>query len=210
MPSAAAIPVMVPNREEEHANAPEDQVRAHTYSLLGSLLAAAPDRDLLSVLAGIEPAPTAGGDFASAWRQLAIAAARADAGEVAQEYQDLFIGVGRGEVVPYGSWYMTGFLMDKPLALLRADLQALGFERQPQVKEPEDHAGALCETMAMLIAEGRTLDVQRRFFHGHMGPWMKPFFRDLGDARAAAFYRAVSQFGGQFIEFEEGYLTMLV
>jgi TorA maturation chaperone TorD len=129
---------------------------------------------------------------------------------VAQEYQDLFIGVGRGEVVPYGSWYMTGFLMDKPLALLRTDLQALGFERQPQVKEPEDHAGALCETMAMLIAEGRTLDVQRRFFHGHMGPWMKPFFRDLGDARAAAFYRAVSQFGGQFIEFEEGYLTMLV
>lgn len=210
MQSAAAIQVMAPNREEEHASAPDDQVRAHTYSLLGSLLAASPGRDLLALLAGVEPASSASGDFASAWRQLAIAAARADAGEVAQEYQDLFIGVGRGEVIPYGSWYMTGFLMDKPLALLRADLQALGFERQPEVKEPEDHAGALCETMAMLVAEGRALDVQRRFFHGHMSPWMKAFFRDLGDARAAAFYRAVAQFGGQFLEFEDGYLTMLV
>ena len=85
------------------------------------------------------------------------------------EYQDLFIGVGRGEVVPYGSWYMTGFLMDKPLALLRADLAALGFERQENVKEPEDHAAALCETMAMLINEGQDLDAQRTFPPGPHG-----------------------------------------
>jgi TorA maturation chaperone TorD len=209
MHSAAAMQAMAPDRQEDAADATDDRVRAHTYSLLGAVLAASPGTDLLALLAGVDPAPQASGDFAAAWRQLAIAAARADAGEVAQEYQDLFIGVGRGEVIPYGSWYMTGFLLDRPLALLRADLTALGFERQPQVKEPEDHAAALCETMAILIAEERALDAQRRFFHAHMSPWMGTFFRDLGDARAAAFYRAVAQFGGQFIAFEDGYLTML-
>ena len=189
---------------------PEDQVRAHTYALFGALLTGAPSVQLLSVLAEVDPAPGAEGDFAGAWRQLAIAAAHADSATVAQEYQDLFIGVGRGEVVPYGSWYMTGFLMDRPLSLLRADLKRLGFERQDEVKEPEDHAGALCETMAMLLAEGHQQDLQRQFFEAHMGPWMKSFFRDLSTAKSAAFYRAVGQFGEQFVEFEAGYLTMTV
>lgn len=195
---------------EEREAAPEDQVRAHTYGLFGALLSAAPSDDLLAVLAEVDPAPGAAGDFAGAWRQLAIAAAHAESASVAQEYQDLFIGVGRGEVVPYGSWYMTGFLMDRPLALLRADLKRLGFERQAEVREPEDHAAALCETMAMLLAEGQPLDVQRHFFATHMEPWMKSFFRDLGAANSASFYRAVGQFGEQFVEFESGYLAMTV
>ena len=195
---------------EERAAASEDQVRAHTYGLFGALLSAAPSDDLLAVLAEIDPAPGAAGDFAGAWRQLAIAAAHAESASAAQEYQDLFIGVGRGEIVPYGSWYMTGFLMDRPLALLRADLKRLGFERQAEVREPEDHAAALCETMAMLLAEGQPQDVQRHFFATHMEPWMKSFFRDLGAANSASFYRAVGQFGEQFVEFESGYLAMTV
>ena len=195
---------------EERAAASEDQVRAHTYGLFGALLSAAPSDDLLAVLAEIDPAPGAAGDFAGAWRQLAIAAAHAESASAAQEYQDLFIGVGRGEIVPYGSWYMTGFLMDRPLALLRADLKRLGFERQAEVREPEDHAAALCETMAMLLAEGQSQDVQRHFFTTHMEPWMKSFFRDLGAANSASFYRAVGQFGEQFVQFESGYLTMTV
>lgn len=105
---------------------------------------------------------------------------------------------------------MTGFLMDRPLAVLRGDLRALGIERQADVKEPEDHAAALCETMAMLVAEGHDLEGQRRFFQSHVGPWMGTFFRDLGEAPSAAFYRAVGQFGEQFIRFESGYLTMPV
>ena len=165
---------------EDRADAPEDQVRAHTYGLFGALLAAAPSTELLAMLAAVDPAAGAGGSFAGAWRQLAIAAAHADSSVVAQEYQDLFIGVGRGEVVPYGSWYLTGFLMDRPLALLRSDLKRLGFERQDEVREPEDHAAALCETMAMLLVEGHQQDVQQRFFAAHMEPWMKSFFRDLG------------------------------
>lgn len=207
MQSAAAAVEM---SAQDRVQAPEDQVRAHTYGLFGALLAAAPSADLLAVLAEVNPAAGAEGDFAGAWRQLAIAAAHADSASVAREYQDLFIGVGRGEVVPYGSWYMTGFLMDRPLALLRADLERLGFERQDEVKEPEDHAAALCETMAMLLAEECQQDVQRHFFAAHMEPWMKSFFRDLSTAKSAAFYRAVGQFGEQFVEFESGYLAMTV
>ena len=196
--------------EEDRSAVAEDQLRAHTYALFGALLSAAPSAELLSTLAQVSPAPGADGDFADAWRQLAIAAEHADLVSVEQEYQDLFIGVGRGEIVPYGSWYLTGFLMDRPLAILRADLQRLGFERQDDVAEPEDHAGALCETMAMLLAEGHEQALQRQFFQTHMGPWMQAFFRDLSAAESAAFYRAVGQFGAQFVDFEAGYLTMTV
>ena len=201
---------MAAMNEEERGRVPEDQVRAHTYSLLGALLAAAPGSDLLTLLASVDPESGVEADFAAAWRQLAIAASRAEPEELAAEYQDLFIGLGRGEVVPYGSWYMSGFLMDKPLAALRSDLEALGFERRSEVHEPEDHAAALCETMAMLVADGQDLEVQQRFFAQHLGPWMGTFFRDLREAKSAQFYRAVGQFGEQFTEFESRYLAMMV
>ncbi|MDX1529573.1 MAG: molecular chaperone TorD family protein, partial [Gammaproteobacteria bacterium] len=127
------------------------------------------------------------------------------------EYHDLFIGIGRGEVIPYGSWYLTGFLMDRPLAVLRGDLAELGFERQQDVKEPEDHIAALCEIMAMLITnEEHDIAVQRRFFQAHIEPWGRTFFQDLQKAKTARFYRAVGQFGEQFVDFEQKYLSLLV
>ena len=208
MQGAATVPVTVMTEEEQGAAAGEDQVRAHTYSLLGALLTGAPSPDLLQMLAAVDADAGAGEDFAAAWRELSLAAGRAEG--VDAEYQDLFIGLGRGEVVPYGSWYMTGFLMDKPLALLRGDLAALGFERQDDVKEPEDHAGALCETMALLVNDAHPVAGQREFYQAHMEPWMATFFRDLRAAPSASFYRAVGQFGEQFIKFESGYLSMLV
>jgi TorA maturation chaperone TorD len=196
---------------QDQARAPgHDPVRGHAWSLLGALLAASPRRDLLERLASVDAGAEAGGGFADAWRELAIAARHADGGALVREYQDLFIGIGRGEVVPYGCWYMTGFLMDKPLAVLRADLAALGIARQDEVKEPEDHAAALCETMAMLVDEGHDLDGQRRFFEAHMGPWMPAFFRDLQSAPSAGFYRAVGHFGEQLVSFESRYLAMAV
>ena len=45
----------------------------------------------------------------------------------------LFIGVGRGELLPFASVYMTGFLNEKPLATLRNDMVTLGVERSPDV-----------------------------------------------------------------------------
>ena len=151
------------------------------------------------------------GDLARAWEVLRLAGERANVASLDDEYHELFVGIGRGELVPYGSWYMTGFLMDQPLAVLRRDLAELGFERQQDIKEPEDHVAALLETMGFMAGDDATsLDTQRRFFQSHMGPWMKTFFLDLQKAEAARFYRAVGQFGEQFIEFENKYLTMLV
>jgi TorA maturation chaperone TorD len=198
---------------EEVRSAPQDEgLRANTYSLLGALLAAPPADSLIALLGRITPAEVGGGDdLASAWEVLRLAGERASVESLDDEYHQLFVGIGRGELVPYGSWYMTGFLMDQPLAVLRRDLAELGFERLEDTKEPEDHVAALLETMALMIGEGdASLDVQRRFFQSHMGPWMKTFFLDLQKAQAARFYRAVGQFGEQFIEFETKYLTMLV
>ena len=184
-------------------------VRANTYGLLGALLARPPDQAMFDLLANME-IPTDDG-LGGAWRALGTAARCADVEVVDDEYHDLFIGVGRGELIPYGSWYRTGFVMDKPLAVLRADLAALGFERQDDVKEPEDHAAALLETMALIVVSPENgVDVQRRFFDRHVSTWMRTFFADLQTADSARFYRAVGQFGDQFMKFEMQYLSMVV
>lgn len=210
---ATAAPVTTEMGEGTPGKAEGDALRANTYSLLGALLAAPPKQSLIDLLSRIPPAEAVGTDqgLVSAWEVLRLAGARASVESLDDEYHELFIGIGRGELVPYGSWYMTGFVMDKPLAILRRDLAELGFERQEEVSEPEDHVAALLETMGLIIGEGEaSLDTQRRFFQSHMGPWMKTFFLDLQKAGAARFYRAVGQFGEQFMEFETRYLTMLV
>jgi TorA maturation chaperone TorD len=186
------------------ALADEDRVRGNVYALLGNLLAAAPGAGLLDVLRGIAPEPDDDSLLAASWQMLAVAAGRADLEQLRQEYDALFIGLGRGEIVPYGSWYLTGFLMELPLAQLRGDLRALGIERQPGVHEPEDHAAALCDTMALLITgnEPVPLEQQFDFYSRHLETWLPRFFRDLQQAESARFYRAVGQLGEQFIGVE--------
>ena len=187
----------------------EDSVRANAYGLLGALLAGPPRQEIFELLAGIDPPSDDG--LGAAWGELRGAAARADVEAVDDEYHDLFIGVGRGELIPYGSWYLTGFVMDKPLAVLRSDLAALGFERRDGVKEPEDHAAALLETMALIAASPEHgVDVQRRFFDRHLATWMRTFFADLQTAGSARFYRSVGRFGDQFMAFETKYLSIVV
>ena len=126
----------------------EDALRAQLYRLLSRLLAAPPDRRLLALIAGMTGDATALGRGITA---LAARAAEAAPEAVADEYTDLFIGVGRGELVPFASYYLTGFLNEKPLARLRGDMASLGIARADEVKEPEDHIAALCEMMAGLI-----------------------------------------------------------
>ena len=189
--------------------ADDDAVRANTYGLLGALLATPPRQKLFDLLASIDPPSTDG--LGAAWSVLKRAAECAEVEAVDDEYHDLFVGVGRGELIPYGSWYLTGFVMDKPLAVLRSDLVALGFERQDEVKEPEDHAAALLETMALVAASPEHgIDVQRRFFDRHVATWMRTFFADLQSADSARFYRAVGQFGDRFMAFEMQYHSIVV
>jgi len=187
---------------------PEDQLRAGTYSLLAALLRAPLSADLRVRLLGIDARDPDAGGIAGAWAALREAAEGAALAAVDDEFHALFIGIGRGELVPYGSWYRSGFLMEKPLGELRRELAALGFERQLSVHEPEDHAAALCEVMAILITDGAAFEVQQRFFNGHIGPWIQAFCADLGKAPSARFYRAVGQLGQAFFRLETEYLSM--
>jgi TorA maturation chaperone TorD len=192
--------------------ADEDRVRGNVYALLGNLLAGPPGDDLLPLLRGIAPESGDTSLLAASWQLLAVAAGRASPEELRAEYDALFIGVGRGEIVPYGSWYLTGFLMEQPLAQLRGDLRALGIERQAGVCEPEDHAAALCDTMALLITGDAPapLDQQHHFYARHLEPWLPRFFRDLQQAASARFYRAVGQLGEQFIGVESQAFRVII
>ncbi|WP_242521535.1 molecular chaperone [Motiliproteus sp. SC1-56] len=171
--------------------------RADAYALLGSLLAQAPSADLLNWLQQVELDEQCDTPMHEAWSVLQLAAQRAEEAQVAEEYQNLFIGIGRGELVPFGSWYLTGFLMEKPLVALRQDLAALGIERDPAVKEPEDHVGALCQVMALLVESGESA-AAAGFFKQHLQGWTQQFFTDLQAASAAHFYSAVGRFGELF------------
>ncbi|NIR60357.1 MAG: molecular chaperone TorD family protein [Gammaproteobacteria bacterium] len=191
---------------------PTDEARGNVYSLLAALLAAPPGEELLGRLRGVEPPDGEATELGVAWRMLRLAADRAREEAVDDEFHGLFIGISRGELVPYGSWYMTGLLMDKPLALLRRDLAAMGFERQSNVREPEDHIAALCEVLALANRAGSAmpLGVQASFFNDHLAPWVEVFFDDLQNAYAACFYRPVGQLGSAFMRVERQYLNMPV
>lgn len=185
-------------------------LRINAWTLLGRLLAAPPDEQVLEFLSSCDP-QSQGGDnlLGASWELLSAAAAKASPAEIEDEYQDLFIGVGRGELMPYGSWYLTGFLMEQPLARLRSELALLGFERKDGVCEPEDHAAALCDVMAMISAGDAPApaEVQSGFFSRHIAPWMVRFFRDMQQAPSARFYRAVGQLGEQFVTLEGQFLN---
>jgi TorA maturation chaperone TorD len=182
-----------------------DEARAREYALLSVLLRRPPDARLLADLAGISDDSS---PLGSAHRTLADAAAEATEALVEREYFNLFVGTGRGELLPYGSYYMSGFLNERPLARLRDDLLGLGIVRAEHELEPEDHAAILCEIMAGLI-ERRfdcPINADRTLFERHVEPWMGRLFTDLEKANNAKFYKSVGMIGRIFIDIErEGY-----
>jgi TorA maturation chaperone TorD len=141
---------------------------------------------------------------------LGSAAATATIESVEHEFFELFIGIGRGELVPYASYYITGFLNERPLARLRDDLAQLGIERVTTEVEPEDHAAVLCEIMAGLA--GRRFDApegaDRALFEKHLAPWIGRFFTDIEHAKAADFYRRVGALGRVFMDIESEAFTL--
>ncbi len=195
------------DRTDAVAHDEGQQYRAGAYDLLAALLRAEPGDEVLARAAGLSEV-VGGGELEAAMAALGLAARSFSAAEAAREYFDLFIGIGRGELVPYGSWYQTGFLMERPLSDLRVDLAALGFARDPSVREPEDHVAALCEVMSMLCLESADTGRQRHFYQRHLAPWASRFYDDLGEAKGARFYRSVARFGAAFSAFEARYLEM--
>ncbi len=188
--------------------------RASYYYLLSLLLSSPPTEATLQKVTQLGvPEAQANNPFLVKLNALAGAAReQRDYEALDDEYHDLFIGVGRGELVPYGSWYITGMLMDKPLSRLRQDLKALGIERVQDVKEPEDHIAALMDIMGIVIESGSDypFNAQQTLFGRHIKPWARRFFRDLIHARKASFYVKVGEFGIEFIDFETEYLEMSV
>jgi TorA maturation chaperone TorD len=181
--------------------------RARLFALLGRLLVAAPDSGLLAALSGLRGDGTALG---AGYGALAAAARAADPGSAEREFHDLFIGLGRGEVLPFASYYLTGFLHDRPLAELRGDLLRLGLERTAGVAEPEDHLGTECEVYAGLLSgsfEGGATEAEA-FFTKHLRPWAGRAFADIEKAGAARFYRAVGRLGRVAMEIEEAALGL--
>jgi TorA maturation chaperone TorD len=178
-----------------------DAARAQLYALLAVLLSRAPDADLLGRLTRLQVDATPLGIAQAA---LAQAAGDTSVQRVEREYFDLFIGLGRGELLPYASYYLTGFLHERPLARLRADLAELGIARAERNPEPEDHLATLCEVMAGLI-DGRfpvPKGSDQRLFERHVAPWAARFFADMERAEGAGFYRHVGALGRTFIEIE--------
>lgn len=190
--------VRVQHRDE--ADAP----RAEAYMLLSSLLAAPPGGEFLSRLAALRP------DVASPWgrclSELAEAAAAMTPDGVEREFNCLFIGVDRGELLPYASWYLTGFLQDRPLVALRDEMARLGIARTAGVAEPEDHISGVLEIMAGLLAArfpAAPPGAANAFFSRHIRPWAPRFFADLEQAQNAAFYRSVAGCGRFLMEIED-------
>jgi TorA maturation chaperone TorD len=174
-------------------------LRAQEYLLLATLLRAPIAPELLTRLTSIS------GDVSPlgmAHIALAEAARVTDAARVGREFFHLFVGVGRGELLPYASFYLTGFLNERPLARVREDLTKLGLERAEGNFDPEDHISTLLETMAVL-AEAGDLEAEAEFFARHLKPWAERFFADLRTAPSADFYRAVAVVGLTFMSIEQ-------
>ncbi|PWE32683.1 molecular chaperone TorD [Maritimibacter sp. 55A14] len=189
--------------ETPQAIAEEDKLRADLYDFLGALLARPPSKARLKQCAGLTGDDS---ELGRAIRALSRVAQATTEKSAESEFNALFIGLGRGELLPYASYYLTGFLNEKPLAMLRNDLAANHIERAPNVFEPEDNLASLCEVMAGLIT-GRfgapaTLERQREFFNRHIAPWATHCFTDLEAARNSVFYAPVGAIGRAFMEIE--------
>lgn len=197
--------VLRPDIYPEEVEAPVidgvDAARSRLYLLLAHLVLRVPEERLLIDLKSLSGDDT---PLGKAINDVANAADVVNTEAIAREYFDLFIGVGRGELLPYASYYLTGFLYERPLVRARQDMKRLGVERGEGMSEPEDHIGFLLETMAGLTS-GRFVGEsgqERRFFERHLKPWSERFFEDVSTAESARFYRSVGRLGAEFMRIE--------
>jgi len=200
-----SIPASRQPRSDESVSvlAPQEQGRADLYALIGGLLLS-PGAGMLARLAdptavqATQPAHALG---AALWA-LSGAARQLGAQGVAREFDALFVSAGMPLLNPYESFYLTGFMMEKPLAALRGELAALGLARVADARELEDHLGALCETMALLIFGDEPLTRQQAFFETHLLPWQGRFLDELRACPGASFYRHLAELAALFFEIE--------
>jgi len=179
----------------------QDQaLRADIYLLIASLIRQEPTKELITWLSELELSDSED-EMSKAWSMLKQSAKTTSSEQLSDEYQNLFIGIGRGEVVPFASWHLTGSLMEKPLAAIRQDLLKMGFERNADTKEPEDHIAALCEVMAML--NEYPMETQRSFFNAHIATWQHKLISQIESAKSTQFYMSVASLMKAFFNYEQ-------
>jgi len=191
------------NAAEDISIATEDRLRADLYNFMGLMLSGPPDQLLLDQCAGLSGDES---ELGKAISGLARVAKASKPSKVESEFNALFVGLGRGELLPYASYYLTGFLNEKPLATLRSDMAVRTMTRALNVYEPEDNIASLMEMMAGMIV-GRfgtpaTLDDQKTFFNKHIAPWAGHFYSDLEAAKNSILYASVGNVGREFMEIE--------
>lgn len=188
---------------------PEDHGRANFYALISRLFAAAPDQALLAAIAGSPPLATDdnGAALPLAWSKLIAASTAMDEDAANDEYEKLFIGVGKAPVNLHASHHLTGFMMEQPLADVRGALATLGFARVEAQTMVEDHLAALTEVMRLLIVGGNgvqpsSVSAQRQFFVAYVEPWFELCCTAISKSPLANFYTVVAQFACSFLQVE--------
>ena len=187
----------------------EDQLRVDMYSFLASLLRTEPTAELVNQLTNLESDDS---PIGKSIKTLSKLASSMDLPTIRDEYVRIFVGVGRGEILPFASYYLTGFLKDKPLAKLRNDMKEIGIELAENVKEPEDHIASLFDMMSGLILgkfnKKFSISEQKNFFNKHLGPWVDLLMRDIESSKIAVFYSPIGTIGREFIEIERSSFSM--
>lgn len=191
--------------------APHVYIRTDSYVLLAALLTDTPSENVIELVQNMGWDEDLPERMNQALVMLNHAGSTCSLNTIAEEYHRLFVGLGHGELLPYGSWYLEKMIQSTPLAAIRNDLARLGIVRQIESFEPEDHAGALCEIMALLSYPGNEISdhEQAAFFNQHLSTWIPQFFMDLQAVKMSQFYQAVGEFGSRFIEGEIEYLQYL-
>jgi TorA maturation chaperone TorD len=190
--------------------AAEEAARANIYGLIARIFQAPPDAQLLQIVAADGQLEAEEGTVAQAWRDLAQAAASADAEAAREEYDAAFIGVGKAPLTLYTSAYSIRHSNELPLVELRRDLAALQLGRRGEVNEPEDHIAALCEVMRHLIAVRKlSLEDQKRFFERWIWPVAPSLCGAIEKSAQINFYRPVARFAFAFFELEHSAFEML-
>ena len=187
----------------------EERLRADMYSFLASLLRTEPNKELVKQLTNLESDDS---PIGKSIKTLSKLASSLDLPTIRDEYVKIFVGVGRGELLPFASYYLTGFLKDKPLAKLRSDMKEIGIELAENVKEPEDHIASLFDMMSGLILgkfnKKFSIGEQKNFFNKHLAPWVDLLMRDIEGSKIAVFYSPIGTIGREFMEIERSSFSM--
>jgi TorA maturation chaperone TorD len=192
----------------------EELARAELYGLLARLWLAPPDVELLERFrVAVTQPPERGGHLEAPWEALVATMRAATPEAAAAEHEALFHGIGKPEVFAYGSYYLSGFLNEKPLAELRADLARFGLTRESGTLETEDHVAYVFEVMRYLIAGDDAavcnLEQQRRFFRAHVQTWVEKLCDAVAAHPRADTWRAVAEMTRAFVQVETQAFDML-